>query len=132
MCAYCLCSQMSLIDFGACQSYQPQFVDMYLQLVRALLSAGAMVMSYNMRGYAPLHTAIAGGKRPVVEALMKYHENRKLSWQTLCVRKSNDTPLHVAVRALRVPAARHVRPAFGLVPGRHRWTPAGWPGPVEE
>jgi len=27
--------QLSLIDFGACQSYQPEFVDAYLHLVRA-------------------------------------------------------------------------------------------------
>ena len=27
--------QLSLIDFGACQSYEPEFVDNYLRLVRA-------------------------------------------------------------------------------------------------
>jgi len=71
-------------------------------LVRALLTAGAVVTSFNLKGYAPLHTAIASGHRKVLESLVSYHESRRIAWQTLSVQKSNDTPLHVAVRALRV------------------------------
>ena len=71
-------------------------------LVRALLQAGAVAMSPNLKGMFPLHTAIHCGQRKVLEALMSYHTNRKLALHTLCVEKTNDTPLHVAVRSLRV------------------------------
>jgi ankyrin repeat protein len=72
------------------------------KLVRALLSAGALALVYNLRGYVPLHTAIASGQKKILDILMKYHEGRRLPWATLLVAKTNDTPLHVAVRALRV------------------------------
>ena len=72
------------------------------KLVKALLNAGALAMVYNMRGYVPMHTAIACGQKKVLEILVKYHEGRRLAWATLCVAKTNDTPLHVAVRDLRV------------------------------
>jgi len=71
-------------------------------LVRALLMAGAVPTSFNLRGEAPIHVAIRQGHRKVLEALMSFHTNRKIAWQTLCTQKTNDTPLHVAVRALRV------------------------------
>ena len=73
-----------------------------LPLLRALLGAGAVVMNPNLKGMVPLHTAIDFGQRRVVEALVAYHTNRRLAWATLTVSKSNDTPLHVAARALRV------------------------------
>ena len=72
------------------------------KLVRALLSAGAMAMSYNLRGYVPLHTCIQFGQRHVLETLVSYHNSRRMAWSELLVAKTNDTPLHVAVRALRV------------------------------
>jgi len=71
-------------------------------LTRALLQAGAVAMSFNLKGMVPLHTAIYYGQRKVLEALMSYHTNRKISWSALCTQKTNDTPLHVAARALRV------------------------------
>lgn len=72
------------------------------KLVRALLSAGAMTLAYNLKGYVPLHTCIQYGQRQTLETLMSFHSNRRLAWADLCVAKTNDTPLHVAVRALRV------------------------------
>ena len=71
-------------------------------LVRALLQAGAVAMSYNLKGFCPLHTAIYHGQRKVLEALISYHNNRKIAWQTLLTQKSNDNPLHIAVRGLHV------------------------------
>ena len=37
-----------------------------------------------------------------LEALISFHTNRRLPYQTLTVQKSNDTPLHVCARALRM------------------------------
>ena len=51
---------------------------------------------------ADLHTCIAHGQRQVLETLVSYHNSRRMGWSELCVAKTNDTPLHVAVRALRV------------------------------
>ena len=77
----------------------------HVSLVRALLQAGAVAMSFNLKGYCPLHTAIHCGQRKVLEALISFHKNRRLAWETLLVEKTNDNPLHVAVRALRDIAA---------------------------
>ena len=74
-----------------------------LTQVRALLSAGAVCISYNLRGYVPLHSAIAAGKKESLEQLIAFHEKRRLEWATLCAQNSNDSPLHIAVRQLRIP-----------------------------
>ncbi|KOO29394.1 ankyrin repeat domain protein [Chrysochromulina tobinii] len=75
----------------------------HVQLVRALLTAGAGVMNYNLRGQVPLHVAVAAGKKEALKEFVAFHNNRKLPWATLCTQASNDTPLHVAVRTLRIP-----------------------------
>jgi len=71
-------------------------------LMRALLTAGAVVTSFNLKGYSPIHTAVHHGHRKILEQMIGFHNNRKIAWQTLRTQKTNDTPLHVAVRALRV------------------------------
>jgi len=75
----------------------------HVPLVRALLSAGALPMAYNMRGYVPMHVAIMAGKKETLKELSTFHNNRRINWATLCTQASNDSPLHVAVRALRIP-----------------------------
>jgi len=75
----------------------------HVPLVRALLSAGALPMAYNMRGYAPLHVAIMSGKKQALIELISFHEKRRIDCFTLCTQASNDNPIHVAVRALRIP-----------------------------
>jgi len=75
----------------------------HVHLLRALLTAGAMPMNYNMRGQVPLHVAISAGKRETLKELVAFHKKYRLNWQTLCTQASNDCPLHVAVRSLRIP-----------------------------
>ena len=74
-------------------------------------------MSVNLKGYVPLHTAIEKGQRKALETLMSFHNNRKLPWQTLLVAKTNETPLHVAVRALRVNDLQWMVEYGGFAPG---------------
>ena len=89
----------------------------HVPLLRALLTAGAVVMNYNLRGMVPLHVAISSGKKETLKELIAFHNNRRLNWATLCTKASNDCPLHVAVRSMRIPLFVWMVDFGGFSPG---------------
>ncbi|KAL1507327.1 hypothetical protein AB1Y20_008173 [Prymnesium parvum] len=73
-----------------------------IRLVNMLLAQGAIALSANQLGWTPLHTSVAYEQYDSLAALVTFHKRRRLPWCDLQSKGMNDTPLHVAVRMLRL------------------------------
>jgi len=74
--------------------------------VRTLLSAGATIVATNLRGWAPLHSAAAGGNVPALTLMLSHHRLKGVPGASLATPNSLETAVHIAARAVRLPALR--------------------------